>query len=234
MKHFFLILLFFLSSTLGFSQDRRTVKFVDEYLNVGFREIHGVKQPIAKWSSDIKTLKYKIVGEFQYMNEKNWDKYLLGIEELTGIKLIRTYQDDFKILIFFGEIDDYLEFSNNDIPFNIANKFSTWNNRKYHSDYSLKSTSFCIVPAKIKDGNKGIFWLKRGILHGFGLLGEIEYESSIFYKYLTATNTRLSRKDKRYIKLHYNQAIKPGTNYGEVKQTLLNLSNIKELSKERL
>lgn len=234
MKRLIYIILFLLYATLAFSQDKKTVKFIDEYLSSALWEIKGVNQPVIKWNNNIKTLKYKIIGDIDYMNDKAWDKFLLEIEELTGIELSRTYQDDFKILIFFGELNKYAELTGNKIPLNLVDQFNNWSNRKWDSNYSLTKASFCIVPAKIKDKKEGRYRLKKGFLKSLGLLGELEYKYSIFYKYPTSRNTRISRKDKRFIKLHFNQSIEPGSSKEEVKQTLLHLPNIREFSKEKL
>lgn len=234
MKHFIFILIFFSFTTSVFSQDRKTVKFIDEYLSSALWEIQGEDQPIIKWDTDIKTLKYKIIGDLDFMNEKTWSKYLLEIEELTGIELSRTDQEDFQILIFLGEFNEYAELTGNQIPLQAAAKFNNWSSRSWDTNHSLRSASFCIVPTKIKNDIEGTYRLKKGFLKSLGLLGEIDDEHSIFHKYPASTNTRISRKDKRIIKLHYNQAVEPGSNPEVVKQTLFDLPNIEELSKEKL
>lgn len=234
MKHLIFILILFSSITLAFSQDKKTVKFIDEYLSSAFWVIQGVDQPIIKWNNNIKTLKYKIIGDFDYLNDKTWNNYLLEIKELTGIELSQTDQDDFEILIFFGGLNSYAKLTGNQIPSSAVYKFNNWSNRNWDRSYSLTKASFCIVPSKIKDDNEGTYRLKKGLLNSLGLLGELEDAYSIFYKYPASTNTKISKKDKRFIKLHYNQSIESGSNKEVVRQTLLNLPNIGEISKEKL
>lgn len=234
MKRLIFVLVLFSAINIAFSQDKKTMKFVDDYLIASFWEKQGMEQPLIKWNNKVKSIQYKIVGEFDYLSEKSWDKYLSEIEGLTGIKISRTYQDDFNILIFFGSLHEYAELTGNRIPLNAVSKFNNWSNRNWDSKYSLTKASFCIVPDKIKDDNEGVYRLKKGILNSLGLLGELTDEYSIFYKYPASTNTRISRKDKRFVKLHYNNSIESGLNKRVVKEILLDIPNIEELSKEKL
>ena len=227
------ILIFFIAS-LTYGQDKKVVKFVDEYTNIAFWEIQGRYQPLIKWPSDGESLKYKIVGEFQYMNEKAWSKFIAEIHTLTGLSLTETNQNDFDILIYFGELKNYADLTGTQIPPNVITEFNNWSSRNWDKSYALTKSSFCLVPSLIRDTNEGIYRLKKGVIKSLGLLGEIEDEYSIFHKYPAPTNTRISRKDKRFIKLHYSNSIKSGLNKEVIKEIVLKIPNIEELSKEKL
>ncbi len=229
----FSIILFF-TIYLTYAQDKKVVKFVNDYANTAFWEVQGRYQPLIKWTSDIESLKYKIVGDFQYMNEKAWSRFVSEIYELTGISLTETKQDDFDILIYFGELKKYADLTGTLIPPKAITEFNNWSSRNWNKDYALTKASFCIVPSLIRDSNEGIYRLKKGIIKSLGLLGEIEDEYSIFYKYPASTNIKISRKDKRYIKLHYNKSISPGLNKEVIKEIVLKFPDIEELSKEKL
>ena len=76
--------------------------------------------------------------------------------------------------------------------------------------------------------------MKKGILKSLGILGEVDNEYSIFYKYSTSSNINLSREDKRIVKLHYNQAVESGMDKLATKETIMEIENIVQLSKEKL
>ena len=168
----FSIILFF-TMCLTYAQDKKVIKFVDEYANTAFWEVQGRYQPLIKWTSDIESLKYKIVGDLQYMNEKAWAKFISEIYALTGISLTETNQDDFDILIYFGELKNYADLTGTLIPPKVITELSNWSSRNWNKNYALTKASFCLVPSLIRDTNEGIYRLKKGVIKSLGLLGEI-------------------------------------------------------------
>ena len=233
-RHSVLLILFGLITHFAVSQDRKTVKFINNYLNSAFWTVQGNNQPLLKWKDKIDTIEYKLVGELSYLSEKSWKKYLLEIESLTRKVLTETKTNDYKILIFFGELKDYASLTGNQIPLNASREFNNWSSRNWDGNYNLTKASYCIVPSKIKDSNHGTYHLKKGILKSLGILGEVDNEYSIFYKYSTSSNINLSREDKRIVKLHYNQAVESGMDKLATKETIMEIENIVQLSKEKL
>ncbi len=196
-------------------------------------EFNNKKLPVNKWENK-DTLKYHITGEFQFMSEKKWEKYLGNIENLIGIKIIETENfDDSDIEIFFGELDEYFIKNNIKAPGKInLDEFDNWNNRSYNSKKQLTKTSFCIVPSRTKDSKRGNFNLKKLFLRSLGLLGELKSEYSVFYKYQTQYNSHLSKNDKKIIKIHYDESIKAGMKLEEI-ELALNKVDMPTILKER-
>ncbi|WP_258100360.1 hypothetical protein [Marinoscillum pacificum] len=225
-------LLIFVLSIKG--QDKNAIKYVDNYINAAFWKVQENYQPLIKWPIDKEVIKYKIVGKREYLKEKSWNKFIIELSQLIEIRIMETNQNDYDILIFFGDLMEYGKLANTLIPVNADIKFNNWSSRKWNKDYSLTSASFCIVPSKINNMQEGIFRLKSGLLKSLGLLGEIENEYSIFYKFPNSYNGSLTREDKRIIKMHYNEFILPGATRDNLSTELLGLSNINDLSKEKL
>jgi hypothetical protein len=228
------IVLFYLTLQSGISQDKKTIQFVDNYLKSAIWSTAGIVKPITKWPDTVETINYKIVGDLQFMSEKSLKKYLLEIESLTNKKLLATESDNFQILIFFGELKDYAALTNTKIPLSSTSEFTYWSSRDWDKSYNLTKASYCIVPSQIKDPKHGIYYLKRAILNSLGILGEADSEYSIFHKSPNSYNASLSKEDKRFIKLHYNQAIKAGIEASATKKNLLRLDNIEQMAKEKL
>ncbi|NMM47682.1 hypothetical protein [Marinigracilibium pacificum] len=231
-KVIFLLLTIFCVKTPA--QDKRTVKFIDEYLNCASDNINGKYGPVTKWDANIKSLKYKIVGDQNFVNKKRWDNFISEISQITGISLNRTEQNDYQILIYIGQFEDYQKIEKAKFSIDIRHNFGQWHWYTYNKNHSLKTYSHCIVPSKNHTPDKREFILKKALLNGLGLVGEIKDEYSIFYPFFLSSNKNLSRKDKRFIKLHYTKIITPGDNVSSLRKTLLELPEIEELSKEKI
>ena len=227
------LLLVFTSSMSIYSQSRKIENLKTDYLQSALLEFNNKKLPVNKWENK-DTLKYHITGEFQFMSEKKWEKYLGNIENLIGIKIIETENfDDSDIEIFFGELDEYFIKNNIKAPGKInLDEFDNWNNRSYNNKKQLTKTSFCIVPSRTKDSKRGNFNLKKLFLRSLGLLGELKSEYSVFYKYQTQYNSHLSKNDKKIIKIHYDESIKAGMKLEEI-ELALNKVDMPAILKER-
>jgi len=235
MKFRIITLLFLFSVSSGYAQDKKVLRFADDYLDVAFwQRIQGNYEPLVKWPKNTQSLKYKIVGEFEYINTKAWDIFISDIKMLTDISLVETDQEDYNILIYFGPIDQYLKFIGTPLPLNSTNPYNNWGNRRWDEDHQLISASFGLDPSKMRDAKEGLHRLNKGMIRALGLLGELDDEYSIFHKYPTKSNTRISRSDKRLIKLHYHDSVECGTESKELRQTILGIPNIEELAKEKL
>lgn len=234
MKIMIISLMFvFTSSMTIYSQSRKIDKLKTEYIQGAFLEINNKKLPVNKWE-DKDTLKYHIAGEFQYMSTKNWEKYLSKIENLINIKIVETIKiDESDIKIFFGELDQYFIKNNIEAPGRFDLKeFDNWNNRSYNNKKQLTKTSFCIVPSRTKDSERGNFNLKKQFLKSLGLLGELQDEYSVLHKHQTNNNIHLSKKDKKILKIHYDESIKAGMNLEEV-NLALDIIDLPKILKER-
>ena len=227
------LLLVFTSGMSIYSQSRKIENLKIDYIQSALLEFNNKKLPVNKWENK-DTLKYHITGEFKFMSKKNWEKYLVNIENLIGIKIIETENfDDSDIKIFFGELDQYFIKNNIKAPGKInLEEFDNWNNRSYNNKKQLTKTSFCIVPSRTKDSKRGNFNLKKQFLKSLGLLGGLENEFSVFNKYQTKYNFHLSKNDKKIIKIHYDQSIKAGMDLEDI-ELALNKVDMQKILKER-
>ncbi len=223
-----------LLTSVVFAQDKKTIKFVDNYLNAAFWNVQGTDQPLVKWGDNVDTLMFKVVGQLDFVTEKSWDAFLSEIQSLSGKILIETKIGEYHILIFLGELYEYAKITGAQVPSNSLNRFNNWSSRNWDTNYNLTKTSFCIVPNKMKDKNEAVYRLNKGFLKSMGMLGELDDEFSIFYQYPATSNADLSRDDKRLLKLHYHSAIKSGEDKASLKKALFALPNIDELAKEKL
>jgi len=211
------------------AQSKKVNKLLFEYQEASYWKINRNNIPIIKWENN-DTIKYQIVGEMKYISRKSFKKYLLKLEELTNLEFVETNRtENSNIIIYFGELKDYFDFTKRTIPQNILGNFDNWSNRKYNDHNQLTHSSFCIVTSKTKNTKRGRYNIKKLFLKSIGLLGSLPHENSIFYKYNTTYNSRLSKNDKRIIKIHYDINVKAGMTKSESIKAIKENINIENL-----
>ena len=234
MKQMLVFSLLFLSFSSLNAQSKNVLRFIGEYQSIAHENKNGNRFTIEKWE-ERDTLYYKIEGELFYLSPKNFKKYLAKIEGLSGITFRETTErEKADIIMFIGDLQDYFRYIKSDIPINLTNNFDNWNNRKYTPAKQLRSATFCVDPQKTKTPERNRYLIKRGILKSIGFWGQSEDDYSMFYKYNTKNNLRLSKNDKRVIKLHYNSSIKANMSVSESKETILKNIDIEFLLKQKL
>lgn len=214
-----LILLIF---TETYSQSRRVNQMRDEFIQASFLSVNNQTTYILKWENK-DTLKYHIDGKFQFISKKNWNKYIDEVSSLIEKQIIETDNStEADIIIYFGEIVDYLNKYNISVRNEILekNNFDHWASRKYNNKRQLTISGFCIVTSKTKSNNRGAYNVKRLFLKSLGLLGEIESIGSLFNSNASEPITELYKNDKKIIKLFYSDLIKAGMNLTEVNNAL--------------
>lgn len=234
MKRIVLISILFLSFSIVKAQSKDVLRFIEEYQSIAHQNINGNMMGIEKWE-ETGTLAYKIEGDLVHMSRKSLKKYLAEIEGLTGITFSETVNISVAdIVMYSGDLKDYLRLTNTNVLNNITSKYDNWNDRKYNANRQLTSASFCVDPKKTKTPDRYRFLFKKGILKSIGLWGRSDDEYSIFYKYNTKYNLRLNKNDKRIIKLHYNSNIKAGMSLSELKETILQDIDVEAMLKQKL
>ncbi|MCB2197506.1 MAG: hypothetical protein KQH79_16720 [Bacteroidetes bacterium] len=234
MKQLVLIIaaIFFYSFTAD-AQSAKVKNLTNNYLSVAFNSVDGKRFPLTKWENR-DTIYYFIEGDLHYINAKRWNIFLEEIEKITNLHFCKSTDiNSTNILIYFGNLSDFFEVSNADLPYTIKNDFSTWSSKRWNNSYQLSWTGFCMVPELIKNNQIGAYYLKRLFLKSIGLLGESEDPYSIYSRYYNRNST-FNRNDKRLLKLHYNSIIEAGMTYTEVKETITKLVDLKSLIKEKL
>lgn len=228
-----LIILLFCSQ-IAFAQNKKTQRFIEDYLQVAFWEVQGVNRPLIKWAQEKQQITYKIIGEHDYLNDKSWEEFITELGKLTGKDIIATQEADYDILIFLGDLNEYARLTGSMIPPGASIRFNNWSNRTWNTQYQLQKASYCLVPSKINTTYEGVYHLKHGFLKSLGILGEIDDQYSIFYKYPTSSSKDLSRLDKRLIKLHYHDQVVVGSDHSTIEKRLYDLPNIEDLAREKL
>ncbi|MBL4643040.1 MAG: DUF2927 domain-containing protein [Flavobacteriaceae bacterium] len=225
---------FFLTTHFSFSQSRKVNELKKEYIESALHNISGEILPVLKWENK-ETLKYYISGKFEFISKKEWTKFLKKIEFVTGFRIIPTEKfSDADIHLYFGELTDYFKTFNIRAPQQLVSKFDNWSSRKYNRNRQLTLATYCIVPSKTKTRNRGSYNLKKLFLKSLGMLGESKDKYSLFYKYQTDGNRRLSKTDKRILKIHYDDILKSGMKLTEVKDLLNSKINLNKIIKEKL
>lgn len=233
-KSYTIILVLLSISQFSLAQSKKAIELSAEYLNVGHQKINNSTLVLRKWEN-IDTIKYIVIGEFQYMSTKSWIKFTEELELITGIKFIETADSsNAQITIFFGELLDYFKITKTTLPEKLTSTLAYWHNGELNKQGQLSAAGFCIVPSKIKLDYHGTYYLKNLFLKSLGLMGESSNESSLFFKYPNLKNTDFYRPDKRIIKIHYNQNIKSGMSYSQTKQVLKDSIDLDALFKEKL
>jgi hypothetical protein len=224
-------LVIFLSIEVG-AQSRKATAFMNEYLEAAFWKTGEKVQPLTKWG-DVDTLTYLVAGEFEFMSAKKWTNFTNEMSALIGKEFIESTDESYHILIYFGTLEDYSGEYNIDIPVNLAEKFSNWSARRFGKGQELVKSSFCIDPTKVINYNEGEYFLQKLFAKSLGILGESQNEYSLFFEYYNANNERLTREDRRIIKLHYNSMLKPGMSQSEARK-ILEQMDLDILTKEKL
>ena len=234
MKLILLISISLLSFSTLKSQSKQAMHFMDEYKCVAHQNINGKLLDLEKWE-ETDTLYYKIEGELMHLTHKSLKKYLLTLEDLTGIAFCET-RDKGKvdIVMYFGDLQDYFRHINSSVPRNLSSSFDNWNNRKYNDKKQLTSASFCVDPKKTKTPDRCRYNVKKGLLKSIGFWGQSSNPNSIFYKYNTKENLRLDKNDMKIIKLHYNGYIKAGMSPIKSHEILNSKIDIESFLKQKL
>jgi hypothetical protein len=228
------VLLVFLTFKVSQAQSKKELELSNEYLKVANWKINNHNYPLLKWENK-DTLRYEIIGKFQYMSKKNWVGFITDLELLTGIKIVETTnKSDAQIKIFFGELNDYFIETKNALPLNLDLKFNNWSNRNYNRQYQITNASYCIVPSKIQKEDHGNYYLKNLFLKSLGLLGVSDDDFSLFYKYPTDNNLNFKKGEKQIVKLHYNPNLKAGMDFQQQKNVLSQSIDLNALVKEKL
>lgn len=225
-------ILFCVSS--GNSQSKKIKKLIEEYISVAHYKVDNKYLPITKWEN-IDTLKYFIKGEFKYMSKKNWHKFINEIEKITNLKIVETKDEtDYDILIFFGKKADYYDYTNNDMAKIIENNSTTYSQRKSNYKGQLIKAGFCLEVTKTNHYQKGKVNLQKLFLESLGLRGESENDYSLYYKGYRNNGVWFNKNDRRILKIHYSDEIKPDMTIEETRLVLKNSFDFKKLFKEEL
>lgn len=226
---------FYLTTQYSYSQSRKINDLKEKYIENTIQIINGKKYPLHKWENT-EAISYHITGKFDYVSKKEWSKFIKKIEDLTGLKIDRTENfSEANIHIYFGEFKSYFNTFKINSPLHLVKNFDSWSSRKYsRTNQQIATASYCIVPSKTKSKKRGNYNVKKLFLKSLGMLGKSKSEYSILYKHQTDSNSRLSKSDKRTLKLHYNPAIKSGMNAIEAKKILNSSIDLAELIKEKI
>ena len=231
----FQLLLAFLTlfCTHANAQSNKDKNFLDDYLSVSIWKVNHITVPLIRWQ-DKDTLHYNISGELRYLNHKSWNKFISSVEQATGLKIVETSNgSDAEIHIYFGSILSYFEHFNLDKRLIPDPRFNSWNNRQYDKDYALTRSSFCIDPTLIDNPNYGIYVLMSSFLKSLGILGRLIDEYSLFNPGYSGSNHKLTKYDKRFLKLHYHEDLRPGMLEDEIKSIAFDSINLESIRKEK-
>ncbi|MBI9055975.1 MAG: DUF2927 domain-containing protein [Bacteroidales bacterium] len=236
-KLFYLSITILLLHTISVeAQSVKIDKMINNYLNVAFNDINGLTFPLTKWEN-VDTIKYFIVGNQKYLSEKKWNAFLSEIEIISNLHFheCKTITNS-EILIYIGDLKSFFEISNTDVPQKQTKELSNWSSKRWNSKYQLLWTGFCIVPDKVPSKQIGSYYLKKLFLKSLGMVSNSENEYSIYFRYYNynANNSTFSRADKRLLKLHYNETIKAGMTFQEVKLLITEKMDLESLSREKL
>lgn len=228
-KSLLTLILTFSLININFSQSKKVIEFIEQYKQVAHWNINGKNVPILKWAQN-DSIDYYISGTLKYLNDKNWSKFIKKVEKLSGLIINQTNDyNQAQIKIYFCSLPDYFKKENIKHGEFANPNFSNWNSRKYSNEYQLTATSFCIDPSKVNTRKYGKYQLQKSFLKALGILGTVEDDYSILNKIYTKKNHKFSKKDMRYIKMHYSELIKKGQN--EIKIT--DYDYIEKLLKEK-
>lgn len=229
---FFLLLIFIPYNSNA--QSRKAKNLKKDYLESSFRMLNEMPSPLIKWE-ETDTVQYIFRDGLQYMSRKNWDRFTKDLESLTGLKIMEAAQPDkAQIKIHHKEIREFASIEKVTLPATDLSGFDHWSSRSYTRQYQLKKVAMCLVPARIKDDQRGSFLLQQQFLKSLGLLGKTENEYSIFYKHQTNGNRNLSKNDKRIIRIHYLPEVKAGKSWDEVSRHLDKEVDLEKLLKENV
>ena len=193
----------------------------------------GVKRPLVKWVEK-DTLKYRVFGKLSFVSQKEWNKFMNEVAMLTGISILESKDNDSDIVVYFGRLNKYSKLVNANIPAQAYVNFNYWSNRRINRANEITAASICIDPLKTPVLNEGVFRLKREFLKILGIVGEIDDQYSIFSKDGFTGYKNVSRKDKRFIKLHYQDAIQPGLSEYSLRGAIETIPTIDEFAVEKL
>ena len=211
-------------------QSKKTNKFIGEYADVALWPVGKKRQPLMKWGEK-DTIRYRIYGNLRYMSLLEWDNYVGEVAELIGKTVVRTNQKDFDIIMFFGTLRDYANFTGVNVRLKGGTIYGSWGDRRWNKEYELTYASACIDPSRLKSNISGVFLVKQQFLRTLGLLGGIESQYSIFNIEGFDNNKSLSKKDRQFIRLHYNEKVKTGLERGDLIEAIKEIRNLKAFVK---
>lgn len=209
----------------AFCQSKKSDKFIGEYADVALWTVGKKRQPLMKWGES-DTIRYRIYGNLRYMNQQEWDIYVAEIAELIGKTIIPTNQRDFDIIMFFGTLRDYADFTGVNVGSKGGTIYGAWGDRRWNEQYELTYASACIDPSRLKSNISGVFLVKQQFLRTLGLLGGIENQYSIFNTRGFDNNKSLSKKDRQYIRLHYTNDVKAGLSRNDLIKAVKEIRNL--------
>ncbi|MGB3466693.1 MAG: hypothetical protein WBA74_15545 [Cyclobacteriaceae bacterium] len=226
----------FISSSISLTataQNKKTEKFINQYLKVAVKNRGNIPGVMSRWGKD--TVTYRIFGELPFMSKKDWNKFVNEVSQLTDIVFLPTDQTQSDILIYFGTIRGFAEYTNASIPQSVINQYNSWNTRQRSGvTGDLKFASGCTDPDKPRVIYKGVADVKSLFLSAIGLYSTLDDEYSLLNGGQFAGTVKLSRNDKRLIKMHYHPSLKSGLDRKTLRATLRSIDNIDELAKEKL
>ena len=229
---FFLIALSF--NTTSFSQSKKEIKLIDQYLIIAHQDLGGNSLDLIKWDG-IDTLNIKIDGELKYIKKKRLWKYLDQLTRLTKLNFKETAEmEDAQIVLYFGRLDDYFQKFKLTSYGHLTNEMDNWYNRRHDGFGKLKKATFCIDVEKTISAKRGEWNIKRNLLRSIGLAGNSADEGSLFYKFDSRYNFYLSKEDKKIINLHYNEKLEAGMSVSESREMLENEIDVAKVLKQKL
>lgn len=214
---------------VGQAQSKKAQRMVDSYLEVAFWQTGSGLQPMTRWGKD--TVTYRVVGDNPFMNAKTFQYFMDDMARVTGLYFERVERDE-DVTIFFGAVSDFNSTYQATIPPQ-AHAFSNWSGRTFLPNGDLRQARMCIDPNKVVNYNEGEYFIQKLFIKSLGLLGNSEDEFSIFYAYYNENNERVTRADKRLVKLHYHDALKSGLTKQEVRAILAS-EDLDQLASEKL
>ena len=188
---------------------------------------------IVKWENR-DTLSYHIEGELTYISRKAWDQYIQEIEELIGLQIVEVDNRNVAdIQVYFGALEDYFEEHRISFTGEIeSEKFDNWHNRTFNENKELITASYCIVPSKAYEYDRGTYNVKNLFLKSLGHLGNLFKNNMLIALDSGLAQTKFTRQDKRIVKIHYDSRIKSGMSLKEV-NAVLNAMDLQLLINEK-
>ena len=219
LKYVFITSTVLFCSLPGNSQSKRIKNLSKEYLSVAHSEVDNKYLPITKWENI----------------DKNWKEFINEVEKITNFKIVETKNEsDYDILIFFGKKKDYFDYTNNKTYKIITGKSKNYRKKVSNHKGQLVKASFSLDVNKTYHYQKGKVYLQKYFLESLGLEAESENDFSLYYKGYKNNGAWFNKNDRRILKIHYSNEIKPDMTIEETRLVLKNSFDFKKLFKEKL
>ncbi len=233
MKKIICLGLILLNITVAVSQSKKVETFSQDFVGAVIWKVNGSELPIIKWEGK-DTLSYYLKGNIPFMSNNKLNTIIGQIEKLTNIKMIATNDSiRYNILIYIGTLADYFKFIDQSYLISNTSNFKSWSNRQFNKNKQLIRSTFCITPEIIKDPSSSSYYIQNMLIKSMGILGNSNFEYSIFYNGFKGGNGTMNADDKRIVKAFYNLKIKAGMTSEQVRRVLLDSLDLEQFLKEK-